>query len=86
MPAIFYKFPKFPGAPGSEASDPYPTSRRHPSPCPAPRPQFPTTPGTHALNDPPILHMQHPVAHLGQLLVVGHDQEGLLELLTKLEE
>lgn len=34
----------------------------------------------------PILHMQHPVAHLGQLLVMGYNQESLVHLFPKIKK
>ncbi len=81
MPATCSTHPKFPGGRGSDFRPTDPASltgslfhsNYHSNRTPS-RPS----------NDLPILHMQDPVAHPGQLLVVGHDQKGLLELLTKL--
>ena len=33
-----------------------------------------------------ILHVKHPVAHFGQLLVMGHDKESLVKLIPQVEE
>ncbi len=38
------------------------------------------------LNDSPIFHFQFSVGHSGEFLVMGHDDESLIELLTKRKE